>query len=126
LVPTQFVLGAKIQLDHLTESRALIVAPYLLQSEFISTVRSLERRGRLDPVLANRIIDDFWALPIRYDWDSAWVTSALQIARSIGASRIYDSIYLACAESYGFTLYTCDESFVRAFDALPPSVNLIG
>jgi len=53
------------------------------------------------------------------------VPRALEIARSIGASRIYDSLYLACAEAYGFTLYTCDESFARAFDGSPNGLTLV-
>lgn len=101
------------------------MAPYTLQAEFLSTIRGLERRARLSRGQAESIISDFWALPIRYDWDSAWVPRALEIARAIGASRIYDSLYLACAESYGFTLYTCDESFARAFGVQPPGLTLV-
>lgn len=100
-------------------------APYLLQGEFVSTVRSLERRGLMSPERSREALEAFWALPIRYDWDSAWVPRALEIARSIGASRIYDSLYLACAESYGFTLYTCDESFARAFGVRLPGLTLV-
>ncbi len=124
-MPTQIVPAARLTLARLTEAASLIVAPYVLQGEFVSTVRGLERRGRFARGVADRIIDDFWSLPIRYDWDPAWVPRALEIARSIGASRIYDSIYLACAESYGFTLYTCDESFARAFDNPPEGLDLV-
>ena len=119
------VAAARVALDSLTESGTLIVAPYTLHGEFVSTARSLERRGRLDAGRADGIISDFWALPIRYDWDPNWVPRALEIARSIGASRIYDSLYLACAESYGFMLYTCDESFAHAFAAAPPGLHLV-
>ncbi|HKS90448.1 MAG TPA: type II toxin-antitoxin system VapC family toxin [Tepidiformaceae bacterium] len=124
-IASQFLPGAKAVLDQLQTAEASMAAPYLLQAEFVSTVRSLERRGIMSAEHGRDAITTFWGLPIRYDWDPAWVPRALEIARSIGASRVYDSIYLACAESYGFTLYTCDDSFARAFDVRPHALRLV-
>lgn len=117
--------AARERLEQLRTERVILVAPYTLQGEFVSSVRSLERRNRIEQDVADRVMTEFWALPIRFRWDDAWVPRALEIARSIGASRVYDSIYLACAESYGFTLYTCDDSFARAFDVRPHALRLV-
>lgn len=125
MVATQLLVPAKELLAQLRSDAGAMVAPVLLQAEFVSSVRKLERRGQLSRDTAEYALRDFHALPIRYYWDDDWVPRALEIARSIGASRIYDSIYLACAESYGFVLYTCDASFVRAFRTPPPVLQLV-
>jgi predicted nucleic acid-binding protein len=77
--------------------------------------------GELEELLA--AVADF---SIEYQWDDAWLDRALEIARSIGASRIYDSLYLACAEANNATLYTCDASFVQAFGTAPSNIRLVG
>jgi predicted nucleic acid-binding protein len=72
-------------------------------------------------------LEGFWSLPIRFSWSQSWVTRALEIARSVGLSTVYDSIYLACADEYDAALLTCDESFCGAFGAdLPARVKLVG
>lgn len=104
-----------------------MLAPYLLQSEFASATLSLERRGQLLRQERLEAWATFRSLEIEYRWDDAWVDRAIEIADGAGQSRVYDSLYLACAEAYGFDLLTCDASFVRALGPNPPGVvRLVG
>ena len=101
----------------LRESEELPNAPHFLQAEFASALRRLEARGAADP----RDIMDAWsalrALPIDYSWDRQWVERAIEISRLAGTSKVYDSIYLACAEAYDVPLVTCDARFAAALPA---------
>lgn len=102
-----------------------MLAPYHLQIEFSASLSGLERRGRISRRAADVAFSTFEALPITYNWDEAWVRQAIELARAIGASRTYDSLYLACAEASGATLYTCDAAFARAADRLSSAIVLV-
>lgn len=101
-------------------------APVHLQVEFSAAVRSLERRGQISRAEGDEVFELFLAIFIEYLWDDTWVRRAIEIARAIGASRTYDSLYLACAEAQGATLYTCDAAFARAASRLSSAVELVG
>ncbi|MFN0148367.1 MAG: hypothetical protein ACKVT1_17845 [Dehalococcoidia bacterium] len=45
----------------------------------------------------------------------------LEIAEAAGLSKIYDAIYLACAEGFGFELVTCDARFATAVRRVSPA-----
>lgn len=102
-----------------------IVAPYHLQIEFSGALRHLERRRLMPLGEGDHTFRTFESLPINYNWDDAWVRRAIDIARAIGASRTYDSLYLACAESLDATLYTCDAAFARACEGFSDRVVLL-
>jgi predicted nucleic acid-binding protein len=125
LIETQLLPHAVDILDEWLGSEGQIVAPYHLQIEFSAALRSLERRRLITFEECDRTYRAFEALPITYNWDDAWVRRAIDIARAIGASRTYDSLYLACAESVGATLYTCDGAFARAVERVSPTVVLV-
>lgn len=124
-MPTQFLAAADREFTRIVRSRESIYAPVLMASEFISTVRRLERLRRLTRGEADDRMAFFRRIPIEYQWDDAWLDRALDIAREIGASRIYDSIYLACAEAFDATLYTCDEAFADSFRSPHPNIRLV-
>lgn len=126
LVRTQLLPAARTMLHNVLESNEEVFAPSFLRIEFLSGLRRLERRGslglgELEEMLA--VVADF---PINYRWDDVWLDRALAIAREIGASRIYDSLYLACAEAFEATLYTCDGAFAGSFRAPHPNIHLAG
>ena len=126
LIPTQLLPSALDQLERLLTDRAEFIVPYLLQAEFASALRQLEARRALDRDDAAHAWSDLLRLPIDYRWNVRWVERASEIAAAAGLSKVYDSIYLACAEAYGFELYTCDARFCRALGrALPPFVRLV-
>ena len=126
LLRSQRVEGAAALLSAIQQRNESLHAPYLLQSEFVSVVRRLERRGRMTTTEAELTRQRFWRLPIEFVWDDRWIERALEISRAIDASTIYDSLYLACAEALDCQFYTCDAAFCRAFgDRLPARVSLV-
>ena len=125
LIESQRLQGAVEKLGDWLNMGEEIVAPYHLQIEFSATLRSLERRGLTPLDEGDRTFRAFESLPITYNWDDAWVRRAIDIARAIGASRTYDSLYLACAESLDATLYTCDGAFARAASRTSPVIVFV-
>lgn len=126
LIESQFLKHAEDRLTYWLEAGDSIVAPYHLQIEFSASLTGLERRRRISRYAADVAFSTFEALPITYGWDDAWVRRAIDIARAIGASRTYDSLYLACTESQGATLYTCDAAFARSASRLSSAVAHVG
>ncbi|MBI2767630.1 MAG: type II toxin-antitoxin system VapC family toxin [Chloroflexi bacterium] len=127
MVPSQQLPAAQSVLSELVEGGHQFVSTNLLQSEFASNLRSLHRRGVIDTEARVSLWRAFRLLPIEHGWNDAWIERALEIAEAAGQSKIYDSLYLACAEAFGIELLTCDASFVRALGANPPSpVRLVG
>jgi predicted nucleic acid-binding protein len=126
LLRTQLLPAAANELARLVREGEDLAAPYLLQAEFSSTIRQLRMRAVMTPEEGRDAWRTFLEYPIEFRWDVAWVERAAEIAERVGLSKVYDSIYLACAETYGFELYTCDARFCRALGAnLPPFVRLI-
>ncbi len=113
-IPSQLVLEAVALLDDLVTARTRLIAPILLKIEFASTLRRLHSRGVISGAGRLRLWAGLDSLPIEYVWDPGWIDRALEIAEAAGLSSVYDSIYLACAESFAFELVTCDARFVRA------------
>lgn len=101
-------------LDQLLESRTRLIAPVIVEAEFASALHRLVARGRLSRAARDDSWSEFEELSIEYLWHPSWVRRAMEIAEAAGLSRIYDAIYLACAEAFGFELVTCDGRFARA------------
>ena len=105
---------ARETLHRLLVSRTRLVAPVLLEVEFASVLQRLVTRGRLARDARVALWRDFEDLSIDYLWHPAWVRRAMEIAEAAGLSKIYDAIYLAYAEAFGFELVTCDRRFAHA------------
>ncbi len=86
----------------------------MLAVEFASTLRKLHARGIVITSERHAQWEAFSNLPIEFAWDLRWIDRAMAIAEAAGLSKIYDSIYLACDEAFGFELLTCDARFARA------------
>lgn len=126
LIPTQRLVEAQRQLVALVRGSRLILAPYLLQAEFFSAVRRLERRRRIDPQEASKALTAFRLIPFVFAWSDSWVARGMEIARKFDLSTVYDALYLATAEEQGAELYTCDAAFCAALGSqLPPRVKLL-
>jgi predicted nucleic acid-binding protein len=114
LLPSQVTVDASDTLDRLTERAERLAAPTNVTLEFMSAVRQAERRGALQPQRGDVVIARLQALNVEFRWEDRWLPRALEVARAANLSAIYDPIYLACAESYGWPLYTCDRKFEAA------------
>lgn len=101
-------------------------APDLLRQEIANASLRLERRGlatsgQAEAVL-QALVDD---IAVTFLHDPSWVVRAIAVARRFAQARIYDAIYLACAEDLGAELWTRDRRFAESFgDARPPLLRL--
>ena len=113
-IASQLLPEARATLRSLLATRSRIVAPVLLEAEFASVLQKLGARGRLTRDDRVALWTDFEDLSIEFLWHPSWVRRAMAIAEAAGLSKVYDAIYLACAEAFGFELITCDARFARA------------
>jgi len=90
--------------------------------EFVKAVWKLERRGVATSVEVNRAIEQFWRLDAKYVDSRDWPIHSLAIARRYRQARMFDAIYLACAEDLGAELWTCDRRFVLSFGGERPGM----
>lgn len=126
LIRTQQRPSAAAMLRAFAQAEEPLFAPNVVQGEFVSVVRRLERRGELTRLESDITVRSFRRVGLVPAWDDRWVERALEISRAIDASTIYDSLYLACAEALDCQFYTCDAAFCRAFgDRLPARVSLV-
>lgn len=89
-------------------------APDLLNAEVTQTLRTHERRGRIDESRSREAVDDLLALPVtRYP--------TLQLLDRAWALRhnftVYDAMYVALAEALGTSFLTTDEHLAAAVRA---------
>ena len=94
--------------------RLRLKAPALLPYELSNAVWQAERRGRVTPSQADRIIRSFADLDIEIDSQS-W-GEMLPLARQLERSA-YDAAYLTLAERLGEPMITADERLYNAVHA---------
>lgn len=112
LCPSQFLpAAARLLYDPSKE----LVAPSILRQEFTNAVWRLQRRGSLTAEQADNSLREFGYIPMEIVDAEGWIPRALAITRRFDQPRIFDAIYLACAEDLGVDLWTCDRRFVQSF-----------
>ena len=122
LVESQRTIPAVRALEELIDGPDILIAPYLLQIEYASTLRRLVSRGIISPRARRVPWGEFLDIEIDYRWDIRWVERASEMAEQAGLSKVYDCLYLACAEANRAELVTCDARFFRAVGALYPGM----
>lgn len=85
-----------------------LVGPAFLPAEVLSIVRRLVHRGELLLEHADLIVSGFLSLPISEIGSPAVYRRAWEIAAELGLPVVYDTVYLAVAESQGATFWTAD------------------
>jgi predicted nucleic acid-binding protein len=117
--------------QHLPEALAIIqtpgvhlMAPGILRQEFLNSAWRLQRRGALSAERVDAAIARFEGLGIEFLDSPDWPFRALQTARRFNLPRIYDAIYLHCAEDIEAELWTCDRRFVAALSDRPAYLRL--
>ena len=102
---------------HLSERIADLVfgderhAPHLIDVEFVSALRRLERFGGLDEAAAMRALGNFRDWPLNRHDHGDLLPRIWELRDSVSA---YDAAYIALAESLGAQLLTCDGRLSRA------------
>ena len=122
LVESQRLSEAVRVLRELIDGADILIAPYLLQIEFASVLRRLESRRIITPGARKVPWSEFLEIDIDFRWDIRWVERATEMAEEAGLSKVYDCLYLACAEANRAELFTCDARFFRAVGPLHPGM----
>lgn len=122
--------------EHSAESRALlrsqleqqevIVAPPLLPMEIANILRQRIRAGTLTHRQAETRLTHFLSLPLLFLAPAALYSRALAIAVAHNLPAIYDSLYVALAESERCPLWTSDQKLIRAVGETFPFLRWIG
>ena len=97
--------------ERLTEHQ--LVAPPLLWSEVVSTLREHVWRQDISGQQAARSLDAFLAAPIRRRGPRRLVREAWWVAEELGWAKTYDAEYVALARLEGCRLLTRDERLRR-------------
>lgn len=82
-----------------------IAAPHVLDAEVAQVLRRFVLRRHLDPVEAERLVDDLVGLRIRRYDHRPLLASAFRLWPNV---TMYDALYLALAEGLGAPLLTGD------------------
>lgn len=82
-----------------------VSAPHLLDVEVSQVLRRFVLRGRLDPDLAEEMLAELIALPVRRYEHVGLVTRAFELRGNV---TMYDAVYLALAEVLDAPLLTAD------------------
>ena len=90
-----------------------LVAPPLLWSEVVSTLREHAWRQDISGQQAARSLDAFLAAPIRRHGPRRLAREAWWVAEELGWAKTYDAEYVALARLEGCRLLTRDERLRR-------------
>ena len=101
-----------------------LLAPELIFAEVGNILWKKWRRNELPLDTANAILNDFRALPLNTYKDETLLDIAWQIATQYQRS-VYDSLYLALAQSEGCLFVTADQAFYNALQHTPLSTLLL-
>ena len=95
------------------ESKWELMAPDFIWAEFGSTLRKKVRLKEMTVQEAEGILNDFMRFPLQTYGSKFLLNSAWQLAHESG-DTIYDSLYLALANSRGCSLVTADKKFYES------------
>jgi predicted nucleic acid-binding protein len=88
----------------------LLFAPDLIWAEFGKVLWKKWRQREIEADVARRVLEDFRRFPIEVRSSDTLLASAWTIAEEFHRT-VYDSLYLALAESQGYRLVTADHRF---------------
>lgn len=104
----------------------LPVAPYLLPVEVANVLHRRVVRGELSLGMAVSLIETLLASGMELRETQQIHGRALELADELGQGAVYDSHYLALAESLDCDLWTADERFFRVAARESLAVKWIG
>ncbi|MGH8565375.1 MAG: type II toxin-antitoxin system VapC family toxin [Gammaproteobacteria bacterium] len=91
----------------------LLFAPDLIWAEFGNVLWKKWRRREIQADVARRIMEDFLRFPLEVRSSDTLLPTAWTIAEEFHRT-MYDSLYLALAESQGYRLVTADQRFYNS------------
>jgi len=88
-------------------------APMLWRCEFANALLVAQRKRRLTPTAAQRILAQAARLPLQFDDDPPSAARLFEIAAANGLTA-YDAAYFELAQRHGLELATLDQALARA------------
>ena len=86
----------------------------------------MEMRAAITAAERQQAWREFRELPVSFRWRALFADRALEIAVEARLTKVYDAIYLACADTFDVDLLTCDASFARSVAHRSTRVRLVG
>ena len=91
-----------------------VLAPSLLLFELTNALFQQVKDGDLDIEAADMAVKRILSLPVQIVESDHLIRRTLELASLLGQGAIYDSLFLALAESLDCDLWTADGRFFRA------------
>lgn len=91
-----------------------VTAPYVLLAEAANALHKRVRQDRLAVDEATRLLQQIRSTDVEFHHAFALYPRALELADQLNQGAVYDSLYLALAESLDCELWTADARFQRA------------
>jgi predicted nucleic acid-binding protein len=104
----------------------LLVAPRLLRSEVVATIRKAVYQQRITYLRGHEVLQELLAYPVTFYEDDALLESAYKLAEQFNRPRAYDTQYLALAERLGCDVWTADERLFNAVQGKFPNIYWLG
>ena len=101
-------------LQHWSHGEVQLCGPSMLPAEVANAIHQRIRRDLLSIDSAAEAIDDFMMAGLDILDTTSLSPRALEIANQLGQGAVYDSYYLALAETLDCDFWTADAQFQRA------------
>lgn len=102
----------------LLDAEAELLAPDLFLPEFANVLWKKVRRAELSEADARDVLNALPTVPIRFCSANMLINPAFEIARALDRT-VYDSLYIALAESEECELITADQRLFNAMQQSP-------
>ena len=103
-----------------------LVGPYLMGIEVANVLHGRVVRGEMSLAEAAHSLENLLTSVVELRETSSLYRRTLELALQFRQGAVYDSYYLALAESLGCELWTADEKFFRAAGPVAPNVHRLG
>ena len=102
-----------------------LVGPYLLGIEVTNVLHGRVLKGEVSLAEAAHSLENLLTTVVELRETSSLYRRTLELASQLRQGAVYDSHYLALAESLHCDLWTADERFYRAASPVTPNIRLL-